>query len=61
MTTNPTPAQTPAYSTWALLTHRTVTWRQASEGWAVLAALSAAAVCATVLARLARFTFGRRS
>jgi len=43
-----------AGSTWALLTHRTVTWRQASEGWAVLMTVCGVILVAATLAKLAR-------
>ena len=53
--------QTPAASTRALLTERAVTWREASEGSAVLTAAGAAAVALVVLAKVARRLTGRRA
>lgn len=50
----------PADSTRALLTERTVTWREASEGWAVLTVASAAAVGVALLVRLTRLALARR-
>ncbi|MDT0188265.1 hypothetical protein Q9S36_49560 [Microbacterium sp. ARD31] len=53
-------APSPARSTWALLTHRRITWREAGEGWSVLVAGSVAAAAALALLRLARLALGRR-
>lgn len=41
-------------STWALLTGRTVTWRQAGEGWAVLVIVSVSAVAAVAAVQTGR-------
>lgn len=51
---------TPAGSTWALLTHRVVTWRQAGEGSAVLTAFVLAAVASASLVKLRRLIAGPR-
>lgn len=51
---------TPASSTWALLTHRVVTWRQASEGSAVLAVAGLSALAAAVLVKVGRLLLGSR-
>ena len=61
MTTSATTDPTPLSSARAMLTRRTVTWRQASEGSAVLLALGGVAMAAAVLARLARLVAGRRA
>ena len=53
--------QTPAASTRALLTRRAVTWREASEGSAVLTAVGAAALVVVVLAKVARLVMSRRA
>ena len=52
--------QTPAASTRALMTQRAVTWREASEGSAVLTAAGAVAVALVVLAKVARRVVDRR-
>lgn len=44
----------PARSTRALLTKDTITWRQATEGWAVLTALGTFAVAAGLLFKIAQ-------
>lgn len=46
--------QSPARSTQALLTKDTVTWRQATQGWAVLTALGIFAVAAGLLFKIAQ-------
>ncbi len=46
--------QEPMRSTWALLAGRAVTWRQATEGWAILTTLGAFAVTAGVSFKIAR-------
>jgi hypothetical protein len=51
----------PADSAWAVLAHRRVTWREAGEGWTILAGGAAAAVAAAMLVRLARVVLGARS
>lgn len=45
---------TPAESTWALLTKNDLTWRQATEGWAVLATLGSFGLLAVTLIKTAR-------
>ena len=60
MTTGPSTTPSPARSTWALLTHRAVTWRQASEGSAVLAAAGLGALAAATLVKLGRVVIGSR-
>ncbi|WP_210441382.1 hypothetical protein [Nocardioides xinjiangensis] len=58
--TNHTSHQTPLDSTKALLSHRDVTWREASEGSATLAAAIAASIGVVVLAKLTRALLGER-
>ncbi|MDZ5662148.1 hypothetical protein HN031_15805 [Nocardioides sp. zg-1308] len=50
----PSTSPTPAASTWAFLTRNELTWRQATEGWAVLTALGAFAATAAAFFKLAR-------
>ena len=59
MTTGTT-STTAAGSAWALLTHRAVTWRQASEGSAVLAAAGIGALAAATVVTLGRRLIGSR-
>lgn len=44
----------PGRSAWALVTQRDVTWRQATEGWAVVATLGALALGARALFKVAK-------
>ena len=44
----------PLGSVWALLTRRSITWREASEGWAVLGAGGALLLSAATLLKVAR-------
>ncbi|HEV2798570.1 MAG TPA: hypothetical protein VGV65_13220 [Nocardioides sp.] len=52
---------TPAENAWALLTHGNVTWRQATEGGAVLTALSVFALTAAAFFKAARVLHRPRS
>ena len=52
---------TAAGSTWALMTRRVVTWRQASEGSAVLAVGVTSALLVATLVKVVRSVLDRRS
>jgi len=51
---------TAARSTWAFVAHRAVTWRQASEGSAVLAVGVASAVLVAASVKMVRLLLDRR-
>ena len=51
---------TAAGGTWAFLTHRSVTWRQASEGSAVMAVGVASAVLVAASVKVVRLFLDRR-
>ena len=59
--TQTTASSTLPRSTWALLTEPTVTWRQASEGWAVLVVAAASAVVAVAVVQAGRHVMSSRS
>lgn len=48
------PPPSPFRSTWALMTRRDPTWRQAGEGWAVVVALGSGALAVAGLVKVAR-------
>lgn len=60
MTTQTTTPSLPR-STWALLTERTITWRQACEGSVVLGVVGVSAVAAVAALRIGRLLLGSRS
>ena len=63
MAKNPTTStwsSVPLGSVWALLTRRSVTWRQASEGWAVLGVGGALLLSAATLHKVARSIWSAR-
>jgi hypothetical protein len=48
------PSSVPAESLWAVLTKEDLTWRQATEGWAILATLGVFGLAAGALFKVAR-------
>lgn len=54
MTTSAPAPPTAARSTWALFTHRHITWRQAGEGWAVVLAAGGCVLGVAIMAKAVR-------
>jgi hypothetical protein len=57
---NQTSPDQPARSAWAVLTNGPVTWRQATEGWAVLTTLAVFGGVAAACFKAARTLAARR-
>ena len=54
MTTSTQNPPTAAGNTWALLAHRRISWRQAIEGWAVVATAGGCVLVAAALVKASR-------